>query len=586
MDKAFESITSDIEADYSKVREVAVENNNTSIHSLFQNGEALTLLEERLFIEACKEGDGEYLAIPLKNGVIYTAESVLEERFKFMQALKDKLREELAKSGTELAPSWKFIHKRQLDDAGKEIARSFDGSNLQGEVSSTAAQEKFLEFVQKGYDYRATDIHFVLTDKLYVHYRVDKDMRPELMETEPRDIGRRVIAQAINTNRGGGDINHTSPQSVSFKVKVTDKNKGAKTTKLRLRGEKVPIDSDRDENALALYVRLIKTDIPPTMQELGVDEPLAAAMKRAMQQPKGMVLVTGPTSSGKTTLMGAGIHEFPKNKSMRTIEDPVELKLDDISEYIIQMSQDKSRWDEFLMSILRQDPDAIYLGETRSLMQANTLISATNTGHLTITTLHTNSAVEIIQRFIDMGVKLEDILVDKLLLLLVATRLVPKTCQNCSLDFDELPIDKQLFVRGLVSGNLDQLRFANIERVPCRRHSLPSQCSCLDGVKGMESVAEFIEPTPEILNYIRKHRIDGLEQWLRSKGWKSLKDVAMYKVSKGIIDLFLIGYEIQGIYDTKSFAEKFKQYDYYTINNGLITLESGVDDAISHLVEN
>ncbi|MBF4432888.1 hypothetical protein EA848_25590, partial [Vibrio anguillarum] len=100
---------------------------------------------------------------------------------------------------------------------------------------------------------------------------------------------------------------------------------------------------------------------------------------------------------------------FPKDLPARTIEDPVELKLHDISENIVQMSQPKEYWDEYLLSILRLAPKLIMLGEIRSLNQADTLIAATMTGHITVSTMHTNSAIGIIDRFLDMGVKLEDI---------------------------------------------------------------------------------------------------------------------------------------------------------------------------------
>lgn len=512
--------------------------------------------------------------VPLRSGLLVVSEENFRAHYEALSKIKnDLIRNNLKNSNDkstqtkDVNVAFKLVGSDEYDLLSSSALeqRNYEADDENAIKKTADAEVAFNNLVQKGFNNNATDIQLVLGHTLVVNYIVDKRIRPDLRTSRSPDIGDRLISQAINMNPGGGDINYDSPQSLNFKVEVKDRDNTIK--RIQLRGEKVPIEIDGVKNALGMVIRLVKTEVPQTLEVLGVEEPIREAFKRALLKPKGMILVTGPTSSGKTTLLAGALHYFPKDLTGRTIEDPVELKLHDINENIIQMSQPKERWSEYLESILRLAPKMILLGETRNLKQASTLIEATMTGHITLSTLHTNSAIGIIDRFLDMGVPLEDITAPKLLELLVATRLVPKTCQSCALTFDELSIKEQAVINDALEEGVDKstLRFANQKQVPCKSHSNPSTCHCSFGVKGMVGITEFITPTPAMTDYIRENKTVGLENWLRERGWLSMKDIAIYKARKGLIDLFLASGEIENLLQKDVYDPSFHaEYDFYT----------------------
>ncbi|MEZ9699265.1 ATPase, T2SS/T4P/T4SS family [Vibrio sp. 10N.261.46.E12] len=511
--------------------------------------------------------------VPLRSGLLVVSEENFRAHYDALSKIKNELSKTTLKKSDDNTTqtkdtnvAFKLVSSDEYDLLSSSALeqRNYE-SDFDSSTKKTAdAEDAFNKLIQKGFNNNATDIQLVLGHTLVVNFIVDKRIRPDLRTSRSFDIGDRLIAQAINMNPGGGDLNYDSPQSLNFKVEVKDKDNTTK--RIQLRGEKVPIEIDGVKNALGMVIRLVKTEVPQTLEALGVEEPIRNAFKRALLKPKGMILVTGPTSSGKTTLLAGALHYFPKDLTGRTIEDPVELKLHDINENIIQMSQPKERWSEYLESILRLAPKMILLGETRNLNQASTLIEATMTGHITLSTLHTNSAIGIIDRLLDMGIPLEDITAPKLLELLVATRLVPKTCQSCALTFDELSISEQAVIDDALEEGCDKstLRFANQKQEPCKAHSNPSTCHCSFGVKGMVGITEFINPTEAMTDYIRENKTVGLEDWLRERGWVSMKDVAIYKAKMGLIDLFLASGEIENLLQKDVYDPDFHtRYEYY-----------------------
>lgn len=528
--------------------------NSNMLNSDFLKEEATYGVED-IDMHVYEEAVSQKLSlIPLTSGKILISKDTLEQHFNIVQSLKAKIRED----GTRLA-SVKVTNQEEVDrlvSLAEERRGKADKATDKKDIYE--AKVEFLKLMQKGVDHNASDVQLVLGKSLVVNYIVDKRIRPDLRQVRERDIGRRMILQAVNTNRGGGDLNYDTPQSIKLKVTVKDEQKLDRN--IQLRGEKVPIEIEGVENALLLVVRLVKTETPLSLEKLNVDLPLQHAFKRSLLKSKGMILVTGPTSSGKTTLLGGAMHHFPKDLPARTIEDPVELKLHDISENIVQMSQPKEYWDEYLLSILRLAPKLIMLGEIRSLNQADTLIAATMTGHITVSTMHTNSAIGIIDRFLDMGVKLEDITAPGLLELLVATRLVPKTCHHCALEFSEIDEDKQTQIRNVFDEeHIGKLLFANTESIACKRHAKPEACTCSGGIKGVVGISEFITPTNAMIDFVRQHKTVGLENWLRERGWKSMNDIAKYKCKQGLVDPFMAAYEVEGLLEKAEYDPSFHQ---------------------------
>jgi type IV pilus assembly protein PilB len=179
-----------------------------------------------------------------------------------------------------------------------------------------------------------------------------------------------------------------------------------------------------------IVLRLLdKSNLQLDMTKLGFDEDQLIDFKEALGRPFGMVLVTGPTGSGKTTTLYSALSELNTDtENLMTAEDPVEFNLMGINQ--VQMKDEIGlNFAAALRSFLRQDPDIIMVGETRDYETAEIGVKAALTGHLVLTTLHTNDAPSTINRMLNMGV--EPFLVSSAVILIVAQRLVRRACQNC-----------------------------------------------------------------------------------------------------------------------------------------------------------
>ena len=184
-------------------------------------------------------------------------------------------------------------------------------------------------------------------------------------------------------------------------------------------------------NGEALTLRLLASrgsDL--TLETLGMSETDLAAFSAAIYKPHGMILLTGPTGSGKSTTLYGGIRRLIAERALHvvTVEDPIEYEIDDVAQVAVD-SADKVSFAKALRSILRHDPDVIMIGEIRDGETADIAIKSSLTGHLVLSTLHTNSAVSAITRLADMGVA--PYLAAATLRLVVALRLVRRLCGNC-----------------------------------------------------------------------------------------------------------------------------------------------------------
>ncbi len=191
-----------------------------------------------------------------------------------------------------------------------------------------------------------------------------------------------------------------------------------------------------------VVLRLLdKSNLQLDMTKLGFEEKALADFQSALRKPYGMVLVTGPTGSGKTTTLYSALHQLNQvTENIMTAEDPVEFNLPGINQ--VQMHEEIGlNFAAALRSFLRQDPDIIMVGEVRDYETAEIAVKAALTGHLVLSTLHTNDAPSTINRLLNMGV--EPFLVASSTLIIVAQRLVRKVCSNCR---EEIEVNPQALI--------------------------------------------------------------------------------------------------------------------------------------------
>ncbi|MFT3727219.1 MAG: ATPase, T2SS/T4P/T4SS family [Terricaulis sp.] len=264
---------------------------------------------------------------------------------------------------------------------------------------------------------RASDVHFEpFENNIVVRFRVDGVLRQ--WRTAPRSMFD-AISSRIKLLSGMDIAERRLPQDGRQSIRVSGRD-------LDVRVSTLPTTWGE-----SLVVRLLgNTKFIPELLELGLDENESAVLLETIRKPNGLVLVTGPTGSGKTTTVYRLIaHLNDGVRKILTIEDPVEIDVPGA----LQMKVRTEIGLDFaagLRSILRQDPDVIFVGEIRDSETAKTAVQAALTGHLVISTVHTNSALAAVARLLDLGV--EDFLLADVLRALVGQRLVRRICQSCA----------------------------------------------------------------------------------------------------------------------------------------------------------
>ncbi len=270
--------------------------------------------------------------------------------------------------------------------------------------------------VQKAIECDASDIHFEpFEQNLHIRFRVDGVLSPQdpIVNTYADQIIMRLkVLAEINT------AETRVPQDGKFRFSYNDSFVDVRVSTFpSLHGEKIVARLlNRDQQAIDL-------------DRLGIQEKNCDALKRIISKPYGLFLVTGPTGSGKTTTLYAALSRLhTHDKNIVTLEDPVEYALDGITQGQINRATGFT-FDVGIRSVLRQDPDILLVGEIRDRQTARTAIEAALTGHLVLSTLHTNDAPSAIVRLLDMGI--EPFLINAVLLGVLAQRLVRLLCDKC-----------------------------------------------------------------------------------------------------------------------------------------------------------
>ena len=263
----------------------------------------------------------------------------------------------------------------------------------------------------------ASDVHVEVEEKaLLVRFRVDGTLREALKTT--RSLAPKLISRIKVMGRL--DIAEKRlPQDGRVSLRVGDYHLDARISTIPAQhGERVVmrlLDRDQTRSGIAT---------------LGMTNAMRATFERLLHRPDGLILVTGPTGSGKTTTLYAGLDALnDRQRNIMTIEDPIEYALPGISQTQVNTATDLT-FARGLRALLRQDPNVIMVGEIRDGETARIAVESAMTGHLVLSTLHTNSAIGSIARLVDLGV--ERFLLAPMLRGLLAQRLVRMTCPNCA----------------------------------------------------------------------------------------------------------------------------------------------------------
>ena len=358
---------------------------------------------------------------------------------------------------------------------------------------------------------RASDIHIEpFENRLIVRYRIDGVLHE--IESPPRRLSAAVISRVkIMANLDIAE--RRLPQDGRIKLKL---GKGREmdfrvSVLPTIWGEKV-------------VMRLLdKSNLQLDMTKLGFDTRPLDDFKWAISQPWGMVLVTGPTGSGKTTTLYSALTELNKvAHNISTAEDPVEYNLKGVNQ--VQVNEEIGRtFAGALRAFLRQDPDVILVGETRDLETAQIGIRAALTGHLVLTTLHTNDSPSTVARLLDMGIP--PFLVSSSLMLILAQRLGRRVCKDCKQPFEA--DEETLVPYGHIPQGLGKLTF--FKGKGC------STCS-FTGMKGRVAIYEVMPISQEIRDLVIHNAPTAqIRETAQSQGMKTLRQNALQKVLDGVM---------------------------------------------------
>lgn len=353
--------------------------------------------------------------------------------------------------------------------------------DVQAAISQVSTTELLETIISGATTLDASDVHFEpMQDSIHVRFRIDGKLLK--IFTLPEKAYKLLSSRIMTAARIKLDLK-TTAQDGRMSVIVNDKP-------LDIRVNVLP-----SAYGQTIELRLLSYKNFLTLDQLQFNDATKNAILQAIKKPEGLILFTGPTGSGKTTSLYAVLQllNTPERKTV-TIEDPVEYRIEGIEQIQIDATVNFD-FPQALRAVLRQDPNVIMVGEIRDKETAEIAVNAALTGHLVLSTLHTNSAAASFSRLLQMGVP-KYLLADAVSLI-VAQRLVRKICQNC--------------------------------------HGTGCEVCNMTGYKGRTLISEFLFPDLQTVELVKKEATLGeFQQAFIASGNKSLLDDGLVKVSAGV----------------------------------------------------
>lgn len=410
------------------------------------------------------------------------------------------------------------------DDLYRNITKYYDLQESMEEVMGTFPIDEVLEEVEtvdedspvvrlvnqiiaNGIAMRASDIHFDPQETDFrVRYRVDGVLRTE--RSLPKHM-QNVIVTRIKIMANLNITENRLPQDGRIKTTIDFKPVDIRVSTLpTIHGEKV-------------VMRLLDlSNMIDRLDKIGFSEENLAIFTDILKKPNGIILISGPTGSGKSSTLYAALNFLNKeDTNIITVEDPVEYQLDGINQVQVNEAIGLT-FANGLRSILRQDPDIVMVGEIRDTETAEIAIRASLTGHLVLSTIHTNDAISAVSRLTDMGI--EPFLISSSLVCVVAQRLIRLVCRDCAQEVPATEREKDIFAnRGL-----------DIESV--RRGKGCPTCG-RTGYRGRTAIHEVLVIDSKIREMISNLRpVGDIRRYVQEKNMKFLLDDGLLKVKKGL----------------------------------------------------
>ena len=405
----------------------------------------------------------------LKPRVLSSIENLLLDKIEKKNHTDDEFETLLTELYTDQSDEYDFSNMDDLDliDIANAISPSDD---LLDDKNKGPIIKLINATITKAVKARASDIHLEpFENKLSIRFRVDGVLR-EVLQYQ-KNITQMIISRIKIMSKL--DISERRlPQDGRISISVGKRD-------IDLRVSTLP--SSFGERVVLRILEKDKTHIQ--LEQLGFSQEILASFRKNLGKNEGIILVTGPTGSGKTTSLYSGLREISdRSQNILTIEDPVEYALEGIGQTQVNTKTGLT-FAKGLRAILRQDPDIVMVGEIRDKETAEIAIQASLTGHLVLSTVHTNSAINAITRLRDMGI--EPYLLSSSLIFVLSQRLVRKLCSHCKTDDED---GKNILEKYKIKGNAYK----------------PVGCDKCDstGYKGRLSIGEYVSIDEKISEFI------------------------------------------------------------------------------------
>ncbi len=357
---------------------------------------------------------------------------------------------------------------------------------------------------------KASDIHIEpFHNTLKLRYRIDGELIPA--ESRPKAL-QLAIASRIKILAGLNIAERRIPQDGRFRIRIMGKEIDLRISVLpTAHGEKI-------------VIRILdKSSLTGTIDQMGLDQDTLAKFRKAIDAPHGMILVTGPTGSGKTTTLYSVLQELNSPQyNIVTVEDPIEYELAGVNQVAARPDIGLD-FSSALRSILRQDPDIVMVGEIRDNETADIAVKAALTGHQVLSTLHTNDAAGAITRLDDMGI--EPFLISSSILMTCAQRLIRRVCANCREEFVPEP---EILEKLAVADPKDAVFYHGTGCDRCKGRGYFGRLALIEVLPVTEAIRRLI---------IKRASASVIKNQAVSEGMKTLRQVGIDKALEGVTTL-------------------------------------------------
>jgi type IV pilus assembly protein PilB len=470
--------------------------------------------QDKLLVLACDPTDRR---IPLVARNFSTKKyEIAYCRLKELQGLLDQV----------VPPENQFL--KQLEDSATGIEVREDDANvdeeaLEAEISKSAlvnlVEGSLVEAVRQG----ASDIHIVAKEGRRTEFWMRQDGNLKLWHVQENTSPEAIAAVVKDRSKNVDRFERDASQDGFIQRQIDD-------TMIRFRVSIMPIVGVEFRHKFESIVIRVLDDrkVITDLEKLGLMGPAREFFYKAIAKPQGIVILTGPTGSGKSTTLIAALHQvIDPTVNVLTVEEPVEYIIRGARQLKISPKMD---FDHAIRGILRHDPDIVLVGEMRDKATAEIAIKLANTGHLTFSTLHTNDAPSAVSRLYKMGI--EPFLIAYAINIIVAQRLIRTLCKFCRRPIDRQELDREVYLKfGFTEADLEGHQL--YEATGCDK--------CSGGYKGRAAIHEALYFTREIRNMIVKSAEEVDEEAVRRQAEKdgmwTLRRAGIERIKQGITTL-------------------------------------------------